>query len=128
MSISSLLCRRCLYLRVQIIVGKNNKYSWQLGRVSIALVSMLLKTLKTEHGTFFRSLYTETQPKLNRDSTETQSLLSPSLSLATYYPKTPRRLTAVSPVVEKNGMVHLEAALTPHPRLMPGMSALVTLE
>ena len=38
------------------------------------------------------------------------------------------KITAVSPVVEKNGMVHLEAALTPHPRLMPGMSALVTLE
>ncbi len=38
------------------------------------------------------------------------------------------RITAVSPVVEKNGMVHLEATLTPHPRLMPGMSAIVTIE
>ena len=38
------------------------------------------------------------------------------------------RITAVSPVVEKNGMVHLEATLTPHPSLMPGMSAIVTLE
>ena len=36
------------------------------------------------------------------------------------------RITAISPVVEKNGMVHLEAALTPHPHLMPGMSAIVT--
>lgn len=38
------------------------------------------------------------------------------------------RITAVSPVVEKTGMVHLEATLTPHPRLMPGMSAIVMLE
>ena len=37
------------------------------------------------------------------------------------------RITAVSPVVEKNGMIHLEAMLTPHPHLMPGMSAIVTL-
>ena len=37
------------------------------------------------------------------------------------------RITAVSPMVEKNGMVHLEATLTPHPHLMPGMSAIVTL-
>ena len=37
-------------------------------------------------------------------------------------------ITAVSPVVEKSGMVHLEATLTPHPRLMPGMSAIVTLD
>ena len=36
-------------------------------------------------------------------------------------------ITAVSPVVEKNGMIHLEATLTPHPHLMPGMSAIVTL-
>ena len=37
------------------------------------------------------------------------------------------RITAVSPVVEKNGMIHLEATLKPHPHLMPGMSAIVTL-
>ena len=37
------------------------------------------------------------------------------------------RVTAVSPVVEKSGMIHLEAILTPHPHLMPGMSAIVTL-
>ena len=37
-------------------------------------------------------------------------------------------VTAVSPVVEKNGMVHLEAALAPHPHLMPGMTAIVTLK
>lgn len=38
------------------------------------------------------------------------------------------KVTAVSPVVEKNGMVHLEAELQPHPHLMPGMTAIVTLE
>jgi hypothetical protein len=37
------------------------------------------------------------------------------------------RITAVSPVVEKSGMIHLEATLTPHPHLMPGMSTIVTL-
>ena len=36
-------------------------------------------------------------------------------------------ITAVSPVVEKNGVVHLEAALEPHPNLMPGMSAIILL-
>jgi len=37
-------------------------------------------------------------------------------------------VSAISPVVEKNGMVHLEATLTPHPHLMPGMTAIVTLQ
>ena len=36
-------------------------------------------------------------------------------------------ITAISPVVEKNGVVHLEAALEPHPHLMPGMSAIILL-
>lgn len=36
-------------------------------------------------------------------------------------------ITAVSPVVEKNGVIHLEATLTPHPHLKPGMSAIITL-
>ena len=36
-------------------------------------------------------------------------------------------ITAVSPVVEKNGVIHLEAALEPHPHLMPGMSAIILL-
>lgn len=35
-------------------------------------------------------------------------------------------ISAISPVVEKNGMVHLEATLQPHPHLMPGMTAIVT--
>ena len=38
------------------------------------------------------------------------------------------RVSAISPVVEKNGMVHLEATLQPHPHLMPGMTAIVTLQ
>lgn len=37
-------------------------------------------------------------------------------------------VSAISPVVEKNGMVHMEAMLKPHPHLMPGMTAIVTLE
>jgi RND family efflux transporter MFP subunit len=37
-------------------------------------------------------------------------------------------ISAISPVVEKNGMVHLEATLPPHPHLMPGMTAIVTLK
>ena len=37
------------------------------------------------------------------------------------------RITAVSPVVEKNGVIHLEATLTPHPHLKPGMSAIIAL-
>lgn len=35
-------------------------------------------------------------------------------------------ISAISPVVEKNGMVHMEATLQPHPNLMPGMTAIVT--
>ena len=35
-------------------------------------------------------------------------------------------ISAISPVVEKNGMVHMEATLQPHPHLMPGMTAIVT--
>ncbi len=34
-------------------------------------------------------------------------------------------ITAISPVVEKNGVVHLEATLTPHPHLKPGMSVII---
>ena len=37
-------------------------------------------------------------------------------------------VSAISPVVEKNGMVHIEATLAPHPHLMPGMTAIVTLQ
>ena len=36
-------------------------------------------------------------------------------------------ITAISPMVEKNGVIHLEAAIEPHPHLMPGMSAIILL-
>ncbi len=35
-------------------------------------------------------------------------------------------VSAISPVVEKNGMVHLEATLAPHPHLKPGTTAIVS--
>ena len=35
-------------------------------------------------------------------------------------------VSTISPVVEKNGMVHLEATLKPHLHQMPGMTAIVT--
>ena len=37
------------------------------------------------------------------------------------------QITAVSPVVEKNGVLHLEATLKPHPHFKPGMSAIIAL-
>ena len=37
-------------------------------------------------------------------------------------------VSAISPVIDENGMVHIEAMLQPHPHLMPGMTAFVTLE
>lgn len=36
-------------------------------------------------------------------------------------------ISAISPVIDNNGMVHIEATLTPHPHLKPGMTAFVTL-
>ena len=44
------------------------------------------------------------------------------------YPSEEHKATvsAISPVVEKNGMVRLEGTLTPHPHLMPGMTAIVS--
>lgn len=38
------------------------------------------------------------------------------------------RVSAISPVIDTNGMIHIEATLPPHPHLMPGMTAFVTLE
>lgn len=38
------------------------------------------------------------------------------------------KVTAISPSVEKTGMVHMEAELAPHPHLMPGMTAIITLK
>lgn len=37
-------------------------------------------------------------------------------------------VSAISPVIDDNGMVHVEATLAPHPHLMPGMTAFVTIE
>lgn len=37
------------------------------------------------------------------------------------------RIAAVSPIVEKSGMVRMEAPLPSHPHLMPGMTVVVTL-
>lgn len=37
-------------------------------------------------------------------------------------------VSAISPVIDSHGMAHVEATLPPHPHLMPGMTALVTLE
>ena len=37
-------------------------------------------------------------------------------------------VSAISPVIDENGMVHIEATLSPHPHLMPGMTAFVTKE
>ena len=37
-------------------------------------------------------------------------------------------VSAISPVIDDNGMVHIEATLNPHPHLAPGMTAFITLE
>ena len=39
----------------------------------------------------------------------------------------PATVSAISPVIDSNGMVHIEATLAPHPHLMPGMTAFVTI-
>ena len=36
-------------------------------------------------------------------------------------------ISAISPVIDVNGMVHIEALLEPHPHLMPGMTAFTTI-
>ena len=36
-------------------------------------------------------------------------------------------VSAISPVIDGNGMVHVEATLAPHPHLMPGMTAFITI-
>jgi RND family efflux transporter MFP subunit len=42
-----------------------------------------------------------------------------------HYPAT---ITGGSPVVDDNGMVHIEASLEPHPHLAPGMTAFITVQ
>ena len=36
-------------------------------------------------------------------------------------------VSAISPVIDDNGMAHIEATLAPHPHLMPGMTAFITI-
>lgn len=36
-------------------------------------------------------------------------------------------VSAISPVIDGNGMVHIEATLEPHPHLLPGMTAFITI-
>ena len=53
-----------------------------------------------------------------------------SLSVSTVaYPSEQHSATvsAISPVIDGNGMVHIEATLAPHPHLMPGMTAFITI-
>ncbi len=40
----------------------------------------------------------------------------------------PATISALSPVIDDNGMANIEATLKPHPHLMPGMTAFVTIE
>jgi hypothetical protein len=40
----------------------------------------------------------------------------------------PATISGGSPVVDDNGMVHIEATLKPHPHLAPGMTAFITLQ
>lgn len=36
-------------------------------------------------------------------------------------------VSAVSPVIDENGMAHVEATVSPHPHLFPGMTAFITV-
>lgn len=40
----------------------------------------------------------------------------------------PATISAIGPVVDDNGMVHVEATLEPHPHLAPGMTAFITVQ
>ena len=40
----------------------------------------------------------------------------------------PATVSGISPVVDDNGMVHIEATLNPHPHLAPGMTAFITVQ
>jgi hypothetical protein len=54
----------------------------------------------------------------------------PGLSVSTVaYPSEQHSaaVSAISPVIDDNGMVHIEATLPPHPHLMPGMTAFITI-
>jgi hypothetical protein len=38
------------------------------------------------------------------------------------------KVSGINPVIDDNGMIHIEATLEPHPHLLPGMTAFVTIE
>ena len=40
----------------------------------------------------------------------------------------PATISGITPVVDDNGMVHIEAMLNPHPHLAPGMTAFITVQ
>ena len=40
----------------------------------------------------------------------------------------PATISGITPVVDDNGMVHIEATLEPHPHLAPGMTAFITVQ
>lgn len=40
----------------------------------------------------------------------------------------PATVSAISPIIDSNGMIHIEATLAPHPHLMPGMTAFVAIK
>ena len=40
----------------------------------------------------------------------------------------PATITGITPMVDDNGMVHIEATLEPHPHLAPGMTAFITVQ
>ena len=53
------------------------------------------------------------------------------LSVSTVtYPKEKHtaKVSSINPVIDDNGMIHIEATLEPHPHLLPGMTAFVTIE
>ena len=40
----------------------------------------------------------------------------------------PATISGITPVVDDNGMLHIEATLNPHPHLAPGMTAFITVQ
>ena len=52
-----------------------------------------------------------------------------SVSTVTYpTEKHAAKVSGINPVIDDNGMIHIEATLEPHPHLLPGMTAFVTIE
>lgn len=52
-----------------------------------------------------------------------------SVSTVTYpAEKHTAKVSGINLVIDDNGMIHIEATLEPHPHLLPGMTAFVTIE